>query len=350
MSSPFDLLDSSLFRWFLETYIPLECYPFCEHVNKRWHQYIASIYARSPLSRVDRKVKIHSRLVKQHRIDLLQWLWQSRSIDQTLQISLCIFSARHGAIDVLKWLYTYNRIGDEPFPWHRLFQAVGHGGSVECLEWAFEHAPPLPRIQGKDGLVYYPARKQTEERDSKLYILKVAVAALENGHIPILQWVKEHHPKVAKKLYHSATLRKGHWECFTWCYDNGLIRHGDEPRKAAIRATAYHGDPVLLAKVCAHKLYRGSSLDFDGDDYYDEITMMDAVRSKQLQMVKEIKKRGSPITEAVLKLAVKFCPMDVLRWLFEEEKHPVTKQMVEVAANKRTEEPEIVRYLMQLSE
>ena len=143
----------------------------------------------------------------------------------------------------------------------------------------------------------------------------------------------------------------GHWDCFTWCYDNGLIRHGDQPRKAAIRAAAYHGDPALLAKVCAHKLYSGSSLDFDGDDYFDESTMLDAVRSKQLRMIKEIKKRGGPITDAIIKLAIKFCPMDVLRWLFEEENHPVTKRLVEVAANNRDEEnPEIVQYLTRMAD
>ena len=213
MSSPFDLLDPSLFKWFLETYIPLECYPFCEHVNKRWHQYIASIYARLPLSRIERKVKVHSRLVKQRRIDLLQWLWQSRSLDQTLQISLCVFSARHGAIDVLKWLYTHPRIGDEPFPWMRLFREVGRGGSVECLEWALEHAPPLPcrdKIQGKEGLVRrYPISwGQISDSENDSYILKVTVAALGHGHIPILQWVKDHYPKAAKNVYHSRALRR----------------------------------------------------------------------------------------------------------------------------------------------
>ena len=335
----FNRLDNGLLRWFFETHVPLECYPFCELVNKQWRRHITSIYP-SMGTRAQRKSITFWHLIGQKETRLLQWLWGTNPITEGLWRVLCIYSARRGYDDILKWSYTYHpHICGRSILWHVMFEEIGRGGSTACLTWAIDRA-----IQGPTDMV--------SAMDYHIYLMKATNAAIDYGRISILKWIKDRQPDIANRsLPCCRTLTYGHWDCFVWCYDNGLVRrYSDIVCQGALCAAAEYGDLSMFEKLVAHPLFHSQTQDFDHwaarllcDDNQPIIDvenryicgsegfMMSAIKSKKLPMIKEAVRRGALMTHECLYLAIEMGLVDVLQWLYDEKRYAVTEDMVELA-------------------
>ena len=179
-------------------------------------------------------------------------------------------------------------------PWERIFEDIGRGGNVACLTWAIDRA-----IQGPSDFVDTVLYRE--------YITRATDMAIQCGHISILKWVKDREPAIANRsLSCCRALAHGHWDCFVWCFDNGLVCHySNVVRQVALLATAEYGDLSMFERLISHQLFLPSNIS-DCDNVRDS-------------------------SEYIIDIAIESGLVEVLQWLYDKKKYNVTEDMIALA-------------------
>ena len=193
------------------------------------------------------------------------------------------------------WIYDYPHRGDQSsLPWERIFEDIGRGGNVACLTWAIDRA-----IQGPSDFVDTVLYRE--------YITRATDMAIQCGHISILKWVKDREPAIANRsLSCCSALAHSHWDCFVWCFDNGLVCHySNVVRQVALLATAEDGDLSMFERLISHQLFLPSNIS-DCDNVRDS-------------------------SEYIIDIAIESGLVEVLQWLYDKKKYNVTEDMIALA-------------------
>jgi len=158
-------------------------------------------------------------------ITVLRWLL--RYLPGGLVTKAVEQAARHGRLDVLKWLFDNH---DNVFWGAHEMEAAAEHDHVQAIRWLEQHAP----VSRKTKLLDLAAKngdlalvKQLHESGREQATLATFSAAADHGHLHVLKWMAEHSvaaqrlPPAVPSISVDEAARRGHLRVVKWLKIDG---------------------------------------------------------------------------------------------------------------------------------
>jgi len=241
----------------------------------------------------------------------------------------CPAAAKNNHLETLKWLRS------KGFHWGTTFEAAFEGGSESMLNWLYREECPISfatlgsaakrgDISWVGDILPYDCFDGEYDDD----VEPVCAKAASGGHVKMTQWLKEKGAKFTSDKISSAAAMEGQMDMLKW-----LKTQNCDFTEKTFEAAAKSGSVEVLkwlkevncpkgedAVMCANAAKEGHLdalkwLQDEGWCALNEDTFVNAIYSKNIDILKWLKEQGCPWNEEVSETAYTHGTIEIRRWL-----------------------------------